>query len=651
MKKALTVIVCLTSLFFMMACGGGDGTSGTSQVTITLDGDNTASIRTREPTFIATFLNWLDKIQITKAMADIPPAVETVKVTVSGEGIETPLEKSEQVAGRSSVTISLEVPNGPQRLFVVDALNQAGSRIFTGQKTVNLTGQPISVPINMENSLSVDSSGPEDNAVGVARDAVITATFSTAIDVSIISSDTFQVWERSQDGALVPVNGTVAYDQETQTATFTPEQLLERFTEYTATVSSDVIDSSGENSLASNFVWDFSSAWTLQFGTTDTDVVFEVAVDTTGDAYVAGRSLGDIDDDPDTLGAFLVKYDISGNQQWVRQFGAVVFDDANGVAVDAVGNAYVAGDSSGDIDDDSDTLGGAFLAKYDTSGNQQWIRQFGPVVSDSANGVAVDAVGNAYVAGHSSGPIGADPDSLGGAFLAKYNASGDQLWINQFGPIVFDTANGVAVDAAGNAYVAGYFSGEDGTSDSRDILLAKYDTSGNQLWIQQFGTAVFDVAYEVAVDAAGNAYVAGESSGDIDGDPDTLGGVLAKYDTSGNQLWVRQFGPAGTEIAYGVALDAAGNAYVVGHGHSSGDIDNDPATLGRAFLVKYDASGNQQWIRQFGTVVFDSAFGVALDAVGKTYIGGDTRGSLDGNPNTGGLDAILVKYDAEGNKQ
>lgn len=387
----------------------------------------------------------------------------------------------------------------------------------------------------------------------------------------------------------------------------------------------------------------YNVAWSRQIGTTDTDQSFGVAVDAAGNAYISGWTYGSLGG-PNAGGAdaFLSKYDGAGNFLWSRQVGTTDNDESHGVAVDAAGNAYISGRTQG-------SLGGpnlnpptydAFLSKYDGGGNLLWSRQFGTTNNDKSNGVAVDASGNAYISGFiNSRAIEETAD----AFLAKYDGAGNLIWSRSIGTTDTDQSEGVAVDAAGNAYISGWTQGSLGGpfAGFNDAFLTKYDGAGNHLWSRQIGTISSDQSYSVAVDAAGNAYISGETR-DIGGP--TAGredAFLSKYDNGGNLLWSRQIGTTDLDLSYGVAVDAAGNAYI--SGYTFGGLVGPNAGVIDAFLTKYDGAGNLLWSRQIGTTGGDASNGVAVDATGNAYISGTTFGSL-GGPNAGGDDAFLVKF-------
>jgi len=387
-----------------------------------------------------------------------------------------------------------------------------------------------------------------------------------------------------------------------------------------------------------------SLLWVRQTGTPANDFGYGVAVDGAGNAFITGTTDGSLGGPNAGWGdAFMAKYDASGTQLWVRQFGTSTDESGSGVAVDGAGNAYITGLTYGSLGGPNAGDYDVFLAKYDTSGTQLWVRQFGTSTNDQGWALAVDGAGNAYITGNTLGSLGGPIAGGYDVFLAKYDASGTQLWTRQFGTSTSDQGYGVAVDGAGNAFVTGWTAGSLGGPNAGgwDVFLAKYDTSGTQLWTRQIGTSTNESGYGVAVDGAGNAYIAGFTYGSLGGP--IAGGsdvFLAKYDASGTQVWVRQFGTSAIDSGHGVAVDGAGNAYVTGE--TKGSIGGPYGGLEDAFLAKYDASGTQLWVRQLESRR-DWGTGVAVDGAGNAYITGNTTGNFGGS-SAGGFDVFLAKY-------
>jgi hypothetical protein len=357
-----------------------------------------------------------------------------------------------------------------------------------------------------------------------------------------------------------------------------------------------------------------------------------------GDIYITGYTAGSLGGPNAGEGdAFLAKYDASGALLWMRQMGTLASDSGRGVGVDGAGNAYVAGYTYGSLGGPNAGGADAFLAKYDSSGTLLWTRQAGTSAQDAGYGVAVDSAGTTYIVGTTEGSLGGPNAGNWDAFIAKYDASGAMLWMRQTGSSQYDSAHAVAVDSAGNAYIAGSTNGSPG-----DAFLAKYDASGTLAWTRRPATAFDDYAWGVAVDGAGNVYITGMTAGGLGGP--NAGGMdvyLAKYDASGTLLWTRQTGVEGWDVGYGVTVDGAGHAHITGT--TRGSLGGPSAGNDDYFLAKYDASGAPLWIRQAGTPEFEHSSGVAVDGAGNAYIAGFTEGSL-GGPNAGGRDILLAKY-------
>lgn len=161
-------------------------------------------------------------------------------------------------------------------------------------------------------------------------------------------------------------------------------------------------------------------------------------------------------------------------------------------------------------------------------------------------------------------------------------------------------------------------------------------------WLQQFGTGGNDYTYGTTLDSAGNLYVAGvaNASGPA-GD-----GFIAKYGSDGTQLWRRSIDTPGADVAFDVAVDAAGNYYVSGATVTgSGNSTNSDA-----FITKYSADGVQQWIKTIATTVqVEGVTRNALDAGLSLVLDGNslyTAGVLGAYPLPSLGKGFIAKYDA-----
>jgi catechol 2,3-dioxygenase-like lactoylglutathione lyase family enzyme len=339
------------------------------------------------------------------------------------------------------------------------------------------------------------------------------------------------------------------------------------------------------------------------------------------------------------------------NQLWIRQLGTSTNDAAYGSAPDGSGGAYMGGATNGSLGGPSAGSDDAWLARYDSAGSQLWIRQLGSSAGDAAFGVAPDGAGGLFISGSTSGNLGGPSAGSVDAWLARYDGAGNQLWVRQLGTSAGDGGGGAAPDGSGGVYVSGWTQGILGglNAGTNDAWLARYDSAGKQLWVRQLGTSANDFAGGAAPDGSGGVYVAGDTRGN-------LGGVhagagydvwLAHYDSAGNQLWIRQLGTATGDQGGVAAPDASGGVYW--SGLTLGNLGGPSAGVWDAWLARYDSAGNQVWIRQLGTSSEDAALAAAPDGSGGVYLGGQTLGSL-GGPNAGHYDAWLARYDSAGNQ-
>ncbi len=386
--------------------------------------------------------------------------------------------------------------------------------------------------------------------------------------------------------------------------------------------------------------------WIVPLGTVAFERAIGIATDGTGNVYVCGHTYGDLAGaSAGGADAWVAKYDSGGRQQWAAQLGSSKRDLALGVAVDGSGNVYVAGGTEGAFG--SSGTFDAWLAKFDATGARQWIEILGTSAFDQAGHVAVDAKGNVYVSGATEGVLG--EASYGGrdAWLARYDTEGVRRWTRQLGSSGYDTAARVATGGNGNVYLTGVASGAPagpGTGQY-DAWVASYDAEGKRQWVVPLGTPQKDGGTDLAVDAAGSVYVSGATEGALEGS--SAGGRdawLAKFDADGVRLWVEQLGTPAREWAASLAVDASGSVYV--GGLTKGALEGSSAGGTDAWLARYSTEGVREWLEQLGTPGEEYVNGIAADGGGYVYVCGQTSGALAG-ASKGGWDAWLARYHQE----
>jgi hypothetical protein len=505
-------------------------------------------------------------------------------------------------------------------------------------------------------TLAVSSASPAPASNGnPAASTSVSVLFTSPLDCGAITGGALQVSE-----AGTPVAGTATCAG--STLTFAPTDALPTSTTLSGHVIPSVKSLAGAT-LGTAYDWSFGMApWTRQVGSTAFDSARAVAIGPAGDVHLVAQTMGAVDGTALTgiIDSFAVKYAPSGAKLWTRNLGvAGAITTANGGAVDASGNLYVVGSTSGNLD--GNTVSGtsdAFVAKYDASGTKLWTKLYGSSAADQATAVAVDGSGNVYVVGATGGSMSGASAGLDDLFVLKLDATGAVLWTRQLGSTQVDQAKAVGVDGSGNVYAAGVtFGGLDGNTaagpnTTGDGFLVKYDATGAKQWTRQFGTAVDEAAVALAVDPSGNAYVGGRTDGALDGTTTTGNGdcFVVKYDATGAKQWTWQLGSTSLDAVSGLAIDRAGG--VLGAGGTNGVMEAGASNGGgtNQLLFSLTAAGAVRWLhqRESAAGAVDTATAVAATPAGDVIAAGNTDHGLDGIATLGGLDAYLVKLTAAG---
>jgi hypothetical protein len=378
-------------------------------------------------------------------------------------------------------------------------------------------------------------------------------------------------------------------------------------------------------------------------------------------------------------------------------------EEGTGIAVDSAGNAYVTGFTTSTeasfpvtVGPDLTFNGGthdAFVAKVNPAGTALvYCGYIGGGGEDAGYGIAVDSAGSAYVTGQTDSTEASFP-VVGGpylnyngntdAFVAKVNPAGTALvYAGYIGGSGFDLGFGIAVDSAGNAYVTGYTSSDEGSfpitvgpdlesNGNADAFVAKVDPTGTALvYCGYIGGAGPDYGFGIAVDSAGNAFVTGSTDSDEGSFPVTVGPDLTFNGVA--DAFVAKVNPAGTALVYagyiggnsrdegrGIAVDSAGNAYVTGATLST--EASFPVTVGPglvhkglydAFVAKVNPAGTALvYAGYIGGSRVDVGYGIAVDSAGNAYVTGWTDSTEATFPVTvgpdltfnGGIDAFVAK--------
>ncbi|MDQ3046874.1 MAG: T9SS type A sorting domain-containing protein [Bacteroidota bacterium] len=380
-----------------------------------------------------------------------------------------------------------------------------------------------------------------------------------------------------------------------------------------------------------------------------------------------------------TIIFFIAFYQFSKAQTftWASQLSLDDYNIVNSLKVDAAGNSYVSGHYyiTGSAGPPSGTSG-AFIAQYNSSGTLVWR----DTIKDSDEGgsrIDLDASGNVYfstfITGtHMVGGSSVTSTGMKDILIVKYNSGGVKQWHKTAGGPANDAGQGVAVDAAGNVYVTGYFGGTasfDGTMKTAvgysDIFVAKYTAAGTLVWVQtasgdgDITSGVgFDQTLDLALDNTGNPVVGGYFLGagtfgtSSFTSAGTSSGFIAKLDALGNWTWVKQLQVTPQALDF----DNSGSGYMTGSFSGSvtlGSVNLSSTGDTDIYLAKFDAAGDIIWAKKSGGTEEDRGYDVAVDLSGNPYIAlsffgntviGDSSLVVMGEENS-----AVAKYDAAGN--
>ncbi len=299
---------------------------------------------------------------------------------------------------------------------------------------------------------------------------------------------------------------------------------------------------------------------------------------------------------------------------------------ATAVTTDATGNVYMVGSYDGYIAFGSITLGmgvraEGFVVKYDASGNVKWAKSINGANQEALRSVKVDANGNVYVSGYSESPliyfdtITLDNSSGASIFLAKYDSSGNIIWVRKSIGNNYESYAKLAIDNFGNVLMYVNYRGYSITLGGYTLI----NTSSS--------TALVDIA-------------------------------LVKYDPLGNVLWAKNGGGVNDDYMASIDVDQDGSAYIVGFTQSptmnfSGTVLNIVGSTGfeHAFMVKFDSAGSLAWAKSYGGDSGNSISSINVSNSGSIYTSGDfvsTNLLLD-TITLHGTNGYLAKYNQDGN--
>jgi uncharacterized protein (TIGR03437 family) len=351
---------------------------------------------------------------------------------------------------------------------------------------------------------------------------------------------------------------------------------------------------------------------------------------------------------PATSDVFVSKLDPNGNLLFTDSFAGKGTDRGTAVAIDPSGNIYIAGTTtspdfplSNALQTQSNPLGTGFVLKLSNDGATiLYSTYFGGTLGASAvSALATDSQGNLYLTGtttstdfpHTPGlPFGPLGTSGTAVFISSISAKGDKILysgalisgpIPVAGGVISPSSAGVAVDAAGNAYFAGNVGG--GTlPTTQGVVMPTGSFTGFAAKVTAGGNGLAYLTYlpndvsSIALDTTGDLYLAGSNYGQYFDVP--IVGYVSKLNPIASAiLWTNNFNNFAESVA-AIGVDSSGNAWVTGT-TSSAAFPNQGWTTGPEFLAEINAAGDQVYSALYPEGTTDS---VAIDTSGLLHLAG-----------------------------
>ncbi|MEM7028059.1 MAG: SBBP repeat-containing protein [Chloroflexota bacterium] len=379
--------------------------------------------------------------------------------------------------------------------------------------------------------------------------------------------------------------------------------------------------------------------WHTFLGGTSNDEGNGIALDNSGNIYVTGTSFGPwgsplVGYTAGNTEGYVAKLNSNGVLQWHTFFGSSNSEMGLDVAVDGNNNVYVAGRGNQPWGTPINPPAGnheGLVVKFDTNGTLLWNTYFGGSAVDIGSRITVDSSANVYVTGESRGSWGTPIIAYSGVregTIVKFDTNGIRQWNTFLGGSTIDGDQAIAVDNSGNIYTSGRSLNAWGTpinpysGSGSEVYLAKLDNNGNRLWHTFAGVGSL-ASRELVVDGNGTIYQVGHSNASW-GTPDNphsgsgnFDAFIATFDTNGALQANTFFGGTGIDSARGgIAMDSNGDLYV------AGISDATWGTPLNAYI-----GGNDMYVAKFDGPALGASLTVS-PAAGEVYPGDTTTVDL-----------------------
>ncbi len=361
-----------------------------------------------------------------------------------------------------------------------------------------------------------------------------------------------------------------------------------------------------------------------------------------------------------TSNPFITRISAEGEFIWALHISgqAVV----NALLLDDEENIYIAGSFEGTVDFDSGaeiaeatSLGGpdCYVAKYTSSGEFLWVKNFGAIEIQTVEALSMDIDGNLILTGNFENTVDFDPN--GGIaeltplvnpgsediFVVKWTEEGVFVWVKQLGGIGLQSNYGMTLDQQQNIVITGCFTDVmDCDPDISEFLLTpigtnftvflvKLDPDGEFIWAHQIGEGSQDIGIGIKTDKFDNIYYTGHFDGTVDFDAGvgiteliTYGSrdvFISKLAPDGTFLWVSRLGGTETEHPTDIDIDADGNIYTTGFFQTTCDFDpsddlQNITSYGDfdGFISVLNTDGEYLWAARLGNNFYDAGISITV---------------------------------------
>jgi hypothetical protein len=305
----------------------------------------------------------------------------------------------------------------------------------------------------------------------------------------------------------------------------------------------------------------------------------------------------------------ILKITKSGTEIWRKDFAAGNMSSGKSIVEDSNHDLFICGATNRNY---SVSRQDVFLIKANSTGDTIWTKTYGGTESDYGQCIITTSDGNILIAGKTES-FGAG--SFGDIFLVKVNSNGDTIWTNSYSDQDQEVSFHLLETQNGEYLITG--TNED-SSNPRELYLLKVSSNGAQLWNKKIGPADWKWGFSTIELSNGDLITCGEHT--TSGYSQVL---LVKTDNLGNEIWEKEFGEINlSEIGYSIKQNSDGTFTITG---SSYDVSTMRLDI---ILLKVDQSGNQLWLKKFGSSSDDSGENLLKDNNDDNLITGNYNGNI-----------------------